>query len=70
MPFFDYDQVAAEAGITDDELEQICAHFRTEFPGDDMMADLHILRACNTVLEGAATVEQVLVPQTADAAKA
>ena len=68
MRYFDYARVAREARIPRSKLEELCALVRAEFPGDDMMADLHILRACKAVRDGTATLEAVL-QQEAVAAK-
>ena len=45
MSYFDYTTVAKEAGITDRDLSLIEELMRSEFPHDEMMRDLHILRA-------------------------
>jgi hypothetical protein len=46
---FDYTTAADRAGISRDKLERLKAHVRAEFPDDEMMADLHILRAVLSV---------------------
>jgi hypothetical protein len=60
MPFFDYPRIAQEAGIPPDKLDRLIRVIREEFPGDDMMADLHIMRACRVVRDGHATIDEVL----------
>jgi len=60
MRYFDYLKVARQAGIAEGKLEELCALMRTEFPGDDMMAELHVLRACKVVRDGIATLDEVL----------
>ena len=60
MSYFDYATVAKEAGITDRDLSLIEELMRSEFPHDEMMRDLHILRACMAVRDGRITVDQVL----------
>jgi len=60
MTYFDYTTVAKEAGITDRDLSLIEELMRSEFPHDEMMRDLHILRACMAVRDGRITVDQVL----------
>ncbi len=60
MRYFDYESVAREAGIPDDALAKIVSMMQAEFPGDPMMAELHVLQACETVLEGEATLEEIL----------
>lgn len=57
---FDYVKAAKRVGIPDDALEALCASMRAEFPSDEMMAELHILRAILTVERGDASVEEIL----------
>lgn len=60
MDYFDYENTAREAGITKDQLVQIVAVTKAEFPHDDMMFELHVLRICMAIRDGLATVVQVL----------
>jgi hypothetical protein len=57
---FDYVTVARRAGISDAQLEHLCALVRAEFPSDGMMAELHILRALLAIERGDTTIEEVL----------
>ena len=57
---FAWENVAAEAGITAQELAQIERTVRLEFPHDDMLYELHVLRACRAVRSGNCTVEQII----------
>jgi len=50
--YFDYETAAREAGIAPDDLEKLCAIVRRDFPADDMMYELHVLRACMAVKQG------------------
>ena len=50
--YFDYESVAREAGIAPDSLEKLCAIVRRDFPTDEMMYELHVLRACMAVKRG------------------
>ncbi|OFX17953.1 MAG: hypothetical protein A2Z18_07070 [Armatimonadetes bacterium RBG_16_58_9] len=59
MQYFDYEKVAREAGLTDDELASVKEVMRAEFPQDDMMWELHILRACAAIRDGHATLQDV-----------
>ena len=68
MCYFDYVKAAREAGIPDDKLDQLRALVEAEFPGDDMMVELHLLRACKAVRDGRATLQEVLRPDPAAAA--
>ncbi len=56
MYFFDYLSVAREAGISDEELELVCRGVRGEFGHDEMMYELHVMRACNAVKDGRVTL--------------
>ena len=58
MEYFDYKKVAREAGISDEDLSAICDVMRREFPTDDMMWELHILRACMAIRDGRLTIEK------------
>lgn len=58
--YFDYLTPATAAGITDDQLSIIKQMFRTDYLTDDMLYELHILRACNAVRDGFVTIQQVL----------
>lgn len=57
---FDYLSAARRAGIPQEKLDQLCAFFRAEFPSDEMMAELHILRAILSVEHGVATLDEIL----------
>lgn len=57
---FDYFTAAKRAGIPADKLERLCAIVRAEFPSDEMMAELHILRAILAVERGDATLAEIL----------
>lgn len=58
--FFDYPGVAREAGIAEEELARLVEMIEAEWGGDQMMAELHLLRACLVVQEGHATIDQLL----------
>lgn len=58
MEYFDYEKISREAGISDEDLSAICEAMREEFPSDDMMWELHILRACMAIRDGRLTIEQ------------
>lgn len=62
---FDYVTVARRAGIPEAQLERLCALVRAEFPSDEMMAELHILRALLAIERGDTTLEEVLGQPTA-----
>lgn len=57
---FDYVTVARRAGVSEAQLERLCALVRAEFPSDEMMAELHVLRALLAIERGDTTLEEVL----------
>ena len=63
MHFFDFENVAREAGISADCLKQIQEAMQREFPSDAMMRELHVLRACMAIRDGLITVEDALAGQ-------
>jgi len=62
MRFFDSEKVASEANIPPDKLEKLRHLMRKEFPRDEMMYELHLLRACMAIKGGVLTVEEALRP--------
>lgn len=60
MRYFNYEKVAREAGIPTDRLAELCESIREDFPTDDMMYELHVLRACMAVRDGYAKLEDIL----------
>jgi hypothetical protein len=65
MKYFDFKKVAEEANIPKSKVEELCRVLRAEFPRDDMMYELHILRACMAIQEGHLTLEEALRPKRA-----
>jgi hypothetical protein len=63
MRFFDCEKVASEANIPLDKLEKLRHLIRQEFPRDEMMFELHLLRACMAIKNGILTVEEALRPE-------
>lgn len=62
---FDYFTAAKRVGIPQDKLDRLCALVRAEFPSDEMMAELHILRAILSIERGDTTLEEVLSQEIA-----
>jgi len=60
MHYFDYETIARESGISESDLDIIKEAMRAEYPTDDMMWELHILRACTAIRDGHATVDDVI----------
>jgi hypothetical protein len=59
MNYFDYESAAREAGLAEGELAAVKEAMRREFPTDDMMWELHVMRACLAIRDGHATLEDV-----------
>ena len=57
---FDYLNAARRVGVTDAQLDQLCNQVRAEFPDDEMMFELHVLRAILAVESGRVSLGQVL----------
>ena len=66
MYYFDFETAAREAQISTDELRELCRIVRQEFPDDEMMHELHVLRVCMAVRQHAVKIEDILkAPSTA-----
>lgn len=59
---FDYRAAARRAGVREEDLGRLCQLVREEFPDDEMMFELHVLRAVLAIESGQITVEQALKP--------
>lgn len=70
MQYFDYESVARQAGIQGDKLASLLEILRAEFPRDDMLFELHVLRACMAVRDGLIGVEHLLLPASATSGRA
>ena len=68
MQYFDYDSVARQAGIQPGKLASLLEVLRAEFPRDDMLFELHVLRACMAVRDGLIRVDDLLLPASATSA--
>jgi hypothetical protein len=62
MRMFDYEKAAQAAGLSQGQLEELCRLVREEFPHDEMMYELHVLRACMAIQEGYLTIDEALAP--------
>lgn len=60
MRYFDFEKVALEAKIPPDKLDKLSHLLRQEFPRDEMMFELHLLRACMAVKNGILTIEEAV----------
>ncbi|MBT3190918.1 MAG: hypothetical protein HN341_00020 [Verrucomicrobia bacterium] len=57
---FDYTSAARRISLPDAHLRKLCDLVRRDFPDDDMMFELHVLRALMAVESGKVTVAQIL----------
>lgn len=63
MRYFDYQKVAEEAGIPARSLAEISHLVREEFPKDDMLYELHLLRTCLAIQDGHITLAEALAAE-------
>jgi hypothetical protein len=63
--YFDYEKMAREAHIPPERLEELSHVMRQDFPRDEMMYELHLLRACMAIRAGVLTLEEALRPEPA-----
>jgi len=68
MRYFDFGKVAAEAQIPPEKLARLRSAVRREFPKDNMMFELHMLRLCTAIRDGHATIDQALAEESEVAA--
>ena len=60
VEYFDYENIAKKAGIPPNKLEELRKLVRQEFPRDDMMYELHLLRACMAIQQKHTTIDEAL----------
>lgn len=60
MRYFNFEKIAREAAIPADRLQELCQSIRREFPRDEMMYELHVLRACMAIRDGHTSLEDAL----------
>jgi hypothetical protein len=58
--YFDYQSVAAAAGVTPDELTQLYQLTAADYPGDAMMTELRMLRTCRAIKDGFVTTSEAI----------
>ena len=64
MPrFFDYEKVAAEANIPPADLDALRRRSQDDYPNDEMMCELRLLRTCSAIRDGRCTVADALRPE-------
>jgi len=57
---FDYITAARRLGLSDAQLDQLCKRVRSDYPDDEMLFELHVLRAIQAVESGPVSLDQVL----------
>ena len=65
MRYFNWKEAANKANISEDKLQELRRLVREEFPKDDMMYELHLLRVCMAIYEGHIRVEDVITTKKA-----
>ena len=60
MEYFDYQSLAGKAQISPAQLARIVERVRHDYPEDQMLRELHVLRACRAIRDRQVTIEQVL----------
>ncbi len=54
---YDIEAAFKKSGLTVEEFERIKSEVRADFPNDDMMFELHIIRILNAIKKGYWRVE-------------
>jgi hypothetical protein len=60
VKYFDYEKTAREAQMPPQRLDELRDMVRQEFPRDEMMYELHLLRACMAVRDGVLSIDEAL----------
>ncbi len=60
MEYFDYESVAHEAKLSPEQIQAILAAVRRDYPSDEMLLELHALRACRAIRDGVLTFDEVV----------
>ena len=60
MNYFDYESVAREARLTAEQLRRVAETVRRDYPFDEMLFELHVMRACRAIRDGAVTLAEVV----------
>lgn len=68
MNYFDYEPVAHEAGMSPAQLARIVERVCQDFPRDEMLRELHILRVCRAVRDRHVDFERLFPEAIADCA--
>jgi hypothetical protein len=61
MKMFDLEKIKRESGLSTAELARLEEQIRREFEGDEMMFELHLIRAIKAIKEGRVSLEEALL---------
>jgi hypothetical protein len=61
MKMFNLEKIKMESGLPMAELARLEEQIRREFEGDEMMFELHLIRAIKAIKEGWVTLEEALL---------
>jgi hypothetical protein len=65
VSYFEYEKIAREANIPPDKLQELRQLVRREFPQDDMLCELHLLRICTAIKQGFITIADAIQAEPA-----
>jgi hypothetical protein len=63
MGYFDYEAAAREAHLTDEQLRQVTEAVRWDYPHDEMLFELHVLRTCWAIRDGVVSLAEMVRPE-------
>ncbi len=64
---FDLDKLKSDTGLSTQQMTHLEQQVRAEFPDDEMMFELHVMRILEAIRHGWLTIEAALIesaPQT------
>ena len=64
MGYFNFTNIAEEAKIPESRLRELKEMMRRDFPKDDMLYELHMLRACMAVRDGLISLDDLHHPES------
>lgn len=68
--YFDYLTVAHQAGVSASDIAAIERVVRTDYPSDDMLCELRLLRVFSAIRSGRVTPARAIVELTAESSAA
>jgi len=61
---FDYESLAKKIDLPTEKLNQICSLVRSDFPDDEMMFELHMLRVLMALERKDISFEEIVSPES------